>query len=61
MKYFNIMAATFFCLLACTTPKNTESTPDSGFAFTRNSLDHGSVSLADYEGRVVYLFFFGYN
>jgi len=29
--------------------------------FTLESLDHGSQSLSDYEGKVVYLFFFGYS
>ncbi|SMO92567.1 peroxiredoxin family protein [Gracilimonas mengyeensis] len=32
-----------------------EKAPD----FTYNSLDHGEISLSDYEGKVVYLFFFG--
>jgi hypothetical protein len=61
MKNIKLFAVTFLLLLACTTPKSTENTPTSGFAFTKTSLDHGSISLSDYEGRVVYLFFFGYN
>jgi len=29
--------------------------------FTYPTLDHGTVSLSDYRGKVVYLFFFGWN
>jgi hypothetical protein len=29
--------------------------------FTYNTLDHGTISLSDYRGKVVYLFFFGWN
>jgi hypothetical protein len=29
--------------------------------FTYETLDHGTISLSDYRGRVVYLFFFGWN
>ncbi len=29
--------------------------------FTYATPDHGTISLSDYSGRVVYLFFFGWN
>ena len=29
--------------------------------FTHVTLDHGTLSLADYSGKVVYLFFFGHG
>jgi len=29
--------------------------------FTHNTLDHGQISLSDYHGKVVYLFFFAWN
>ena len=29
--------------------------------FTHQTLSHGSVSLSDYQGKVVYLFFFGWG
>ena len=29
--------------------------------FTHNTLSHGTISLSDYRGKVVYLFFFGYG
>ncbi len=29
--------------------------------FTHNTLSHGTISLSDYRGKVVYLFFFGYD
>jgi peroxiredoxin len=29
--------------------------------FTHNTLDHGQISLSDYQGKVVYLFFFGWG
>ena len=29
--------------------------------FTHTTLDHGTVSLSQYRGKVVYLFFFGWN
>ena len=29
--------------------------------FTHRTLDHGQLSLSDYDGKVVYLFFFGWS
>jgi peroxiredoxin len=29
--------------------------------FTHTTLDHGTISLSDYRGRIVYLFFFGWD
>ena len=29
--------------------------------FTHNTLDHGQISLSDYQGKIVYLFFFGWG
>ena len=29
--------------------------------FTHSTLSNGTVSLSDYRGKVVYLFFFGWN
>jgi peroxiredoxin len=29
--------------------------------FTHNTLSHGTISLSDYQGQVVYLFFFGWG
>jgi len=29
--------------------------------FTHNTLSHGTISLSDYRGKVVYLFFFGWG
>ena len=29
--------------------------------FTYTTLDHGTISLSDYSGKVVYLFFFGWG
>jgi peroxiredoxin len=29
--------------------------------FTLNSLEHGQISLSQNKGKVVFLFFFGYN
>lgn len=29
--------------------------------FTHTTLDHGQISLSDYQGKVVYLFFFGWG
>jgi hypothetical protein len=29
--------------------------------FTHNTLAHGTVSLSEFQGKVVYLFFFGYG
>jgi hypothetical protein len=28
--------------------------------FSHNTLSHGTISLSEYRGKVVYLFFFGY-
>lgn len=30
-------------------------------AFTHQTLDDGTISLSDYQGKVVYLFFFGWG
>lgn len=29
--------------------------------FTHETLDHGQISLSDHQGKVVYLFFFGWG
>ena len=29
--------------------------------FTYSTVDHGTISLSDYNGKIVYLFFFGWN
>jgi len=29
--------------------------------FDLNSLEHGQIKLSDFNGKVVYIFFFGYN
>jgi hypothetical protein len=29
--------------------------------FSYKTLDHGTIALSDYNGRVVYLFFFGWG
>ena len=29
--------------------------------FTHETLDHGQISLTDYAGKIVYLFFFGWG
>ena len=29
--------------------------------FTHNTFAHGTISLSDYQGKVVYLFFFGWD
>lgn len=29
--------------------------------FSLSSLEHGQITLSDYTGKVVYLFFFGFN
>ena len=29
--------------------------------FTYSTADYGSISLSDYNGKIVYLFFFGWN
>ncbi len=29
--------------------------------FTYSTLSHGTISLSDYSGKVVYLFFFGWD
>jgi alkyl hydroperoxide reductase subunit AhpC len=29
--------------------------------FTYDTVDYGTISLSDYSGKIVYLFFFGWN
>ena len=29
--------------------------------FTYNTLEHGQISLSDYSGKIVYLYFLGYS
>ena len=29
--------------------------------FTYSTVDHGTISLSDYSGKIIYLFFFGWN
>jgi peroxiredoxin len=56
-----IFAVLIVCVLGLAWPALAVEVGDPAPPFTHNSLDHGQISLSDYSGKVVYLYFFGYN
>ena len=52
-------AATFSLLLLVPNAARGQAEGDPAPDFTYSSLDHGSVTLSDYRGKVVFLFLFG--
>jgi len=56
-KYLLVLLASLFYYTASLAQNVGEIAPD----FTHTTLSHGSVSLSDFRGKVVYLFFFGHG
>ena len=56
-KYFLILLVYLFSYTPLLAQKVGEKAPD----FTHNTLSHGSISLSDFRGKVIYLFFFGHG
>ena len=50
-----------FIVLCLASPALAINLGDPAPPFTHNSLDHGQVSLSDYSGKVIYLYFIGHN
>ena len=48
-------------VLCLASPALAADVGDPAPAFTHNTLDHGQISLSDYSGKVLYLYFLGYN
>jgi len=57
MKVLNLIIV-FFLMTICIYGQQV-GTPAP--QFTHRTLDHGQLSLSDYGGKIVYLFFFGWN
>ena len=56
----NLIAITLFLLI----PSLSINAQDVGTQapnFTHNTVDHGQISLSDYQDNIVYLFFFGWG
>ena len=56
-KYLSLLFLSFFSASLTFGQAIGTKAPD----FTLNSLDNGQIILSDYIGKVVYLYFFGYN
>ena len=48
-------------ILAISFPIKAQNVGDPAPPFTLNTLENGTISLSDFAGKVVYLYFFGYN
>ena len=57
MKVFKTILVCFVFIL----PVSGQQVGTPAPQFTHRTLDHGELSLSDYAGKVVYLFFFGWN
>ena len=55
------MKKSMLILILLTTGVMGQSVGTKAPDFTYTTLDHGTISLSDYSGRVVYLFFFGWG
>ena len=58
MKYLTII---IFFLLISIFSIDAQDVGTQAPNFTHNTLDHGQISLSDYQGNIVYLFFFGWG
>ena len=58
MKYLKTL---YFFLLILNFSTYSQDVGTQAPDFTHNTLDHGQISLSDYQGKVVYLFFFGWG
>lgn len=59
MRRILLTAASLFVLSATAWPQGSVGSPAPNF--TKATLDHGQITLTQYRGKVVYLFFAGYN
>lgn len=56
-----ILIAAAVLLLVASGAMGQPGVGDEAPPFTYGTVSHGTVSLADHAGRVVYLYFYGYN
>ena len=56
-KIVQIISLIFLFQLSTLAQNVGEAAPD----FTHNTLSHGTISLSDFRGKVVFLFFFGHG
>lgn len=59
MRKVLLTATSLLVLSATASPQANVGSPAPDF--TKTTLDHGQISLSQYRGKVVYLFFAGYN
>ena len=57
----NIILKILSVLIILIYSANAQSVGTQAPNFTHTTLDHGQISLTDYHGKVVYLFFFGWG
>ncbi len=50
----------FFCMISISNAFG-QGVGTKAPEFSLSSLEHGQITLSDYTGKVVYLFFFGFN
>lgn len=51
----------FSALVMMVSVLQAQNVGDTAPDFTHNTLDHGQITLSQYQGKVVFLFFFGHN
>ena len=54
-----LMAFFFIAVFSASLAAQDVGTPAPNF--THSTLDHGTISLTDYAGKVIFLFFFGHG
>ncbi len=59
MKAYKFLIIIFLLLIYAA--GQTQSKGDPAPDFTLQSLDHGQITLSNYSGKVVYLYFIGYS
>jgi hypothetical protein len=55
---YALLVVSVLCLAS---PALAVNVGDPAPPFTHNTLDHGQISLSDYSGKIIYLFFLGHN
>ena len=55
------MKKLFLILILLTSSAFGQSVGDQAPDFTYSTVDYGTISLSNYSGKIIYLFFFGWN
>lgn len=61
IKRFGYVSGVLLSVLLFTVTARAQNVGDPAPDFSYNSLGQGEITLSQYRGTVVYIFFFGYN